>query len=225
MCEIARKLLDGPNRVGRVIARPFTGPAGNFAPHGAPPRLRRRAAEADAARRARRTDPCRSSASARFTTSTTVAASKTMSPRKTTPTAWRNSPTSLRERSQRPDLLQPRRFRHALRPPQGRRRIREVAGGIRRPARPISQTELRPTDLLMITADHGCDPDLRWETTDHSREYVPILAYTPENDPGAQSRHPGHARRHGPNHRRKFRRTIPARDELPQRFELVKSAK
>jgi phosphopentomutase len=34
-------------------------------------------------------------------------------------------------------------------------------------------------DLLMITADHGCDPDPRWETTDHSREYVPILAYTP----------------------------------------------
>jgi phosphopentomutase len=32
-------------------------------------------------------------------------------------------------------------------------------------------------DLLLITADHGCDPDPRWETTDHSREYVPILAY------------------------------------------------
>jgi len=23
------------------------------------------------------------------------------------------------------------------------------------------------------------DPDPRWETTDHSREYVPILAYSP----------------------------------------------
>src|SRR6266581_1524684 len=30
MCEIARKLLDGPHRVGRVIARPFLGTAGNF---------------------------------------------------------------------------------------------------------------------------------------------------------------------------------------------------
>src|SRR5438477_11767166 len=30
MCEIARKLLDGPHRVGRVIARPFTGTPGNF---------------------------------------------------------------------------------------------------------------------------------------------------------------------------------------------------
>src|SRR5712692_4812884 len=30
MCEIARKLLDGPYRVGRVIARPFTGTPGHF---------------------------------------------------------------------------------------------------------------------------------------------------------------------------------------------------
>jgi phosphopentomutase len=35
------------------------------------------------------------------------------------------------------------------------------------------------TDLLMITADHGCDPDPRWATTDHSREYVPIVAFSP----------------------------------------------
>src|ERR1700675_2824365 len=31
MCEIARKILDAPHRVGRVIARPFAGPVGNFA--------------------------------------------------------------------------------------------------------------------------------------------------------------------------------------------------
>ena len=30
LCEIARKMLDGPHRVGRVIARPFTGSPGNF---------------------------------------------------------------------------------------------------------------------------------------------------------------------------------------------------
>jgi phosphopentomutase len=36
-----------------------------------------------------------------------------------------------------------------------------------------------PRDLLMLTADHGCDPDPAWPTTDHSREYVPILAYSP----------------------------------------------
>jgi phosphopentomutase len=43
---------------------------------------------------------------------------------------------------------------------------------------------LNKSDLLMITADHGCDPDPRWPTTDHSREYVPILAYTPAKQKG-----------------------------------------
>lgn len=30
-------------------------------------------------------------------------------------------------------------------------------------------------DILMLTADHGCDPTT--ESTDHSREYIPILVY------------------------------------------------
>lgn len=32
---------------------------------------------------------------------------------------------------------------------------------------------LRPDDVLVITADHGCDPET--PSTDHSREYVPML--------------------------------------------------
>jgi len=32
-------------------------------------------------------------------------------------------------------------------------------------------------DLLILTADHGCDPTT--PSTDHSREYVPLLAYGP----------------------------------------------
>ena len=32
-------------------------------------------------------------------------------------------------------------------------------------------------DLLLITADHGNDPT--YKGTDHTREYVPILAYSP----------------------------------------------
>jgi len=34
---------------------------------------------------------------------------------------------------------------------------------------------LKDTDLLIITADHGCDPTTT--STDHSREYVPLLVY------------------------------------------------
>jgi phosphopentomutase len=44
---------------------------------------------------------------------------------------------------------------------------------------------LGPSDMLLITADHGCDPDPAWPTTDHSREYVPILAYRPARRSGA----------------------------------------
>jgi phosphopentomutase len=36
---------------------------------------------------------------------------------------------------------------------------------------------LRPTDLLVLTADHGNDPTT--PSTDHSREYVPILIFGP----------------------------------------------
>ncbi len=36
---------------------------------------------------------------------------------------------------------------------------------------------LRPGDLLLITADHGCDP--AFPGSDHTREYVPLLAYGP----------------------------------------------
>lgn len=34
---------------------------------------------------------------------------------------------------------------------------------------------LKDGDALMITADHGCDP--KTESTDHSREYTPLLVY------------------------------------------------
>lgn len=36
--------------------------------------------------------------------------------------------------------------------------------------------QLREEDLLIITADHGCDPAFT-KTTDHTREYVPLLIY------------------------------------------------
>lgn len=36
-------------------------------------------------------------------------------------------------------------------------------------------TYLTEDDLLLVTADHGCDPTT--VSTDHSREYVPVLAY------------------------------------------------
>ncbi|GLC32447.1 phosphopentomutase [Clostridium omnivorum] len=38
--------------------------------------------------------------------------------------------------------------------------------------------KLKKDDVLIITADHGCDPTT--ESTDHSREYIPVLVYGEE---------------------------------------------
>ena len=40
---------------------------------------------------------------------------------------------------------------------------------------PSLDAQLRGDDLVILTADHGCDPTT--PSTDHSREYVPVLAY------------------------------------------------
>jgi phosphopentomutase len=42
--------------------------------------------------------------------------------------------------------------------------------------------KLGPDDLFIVTADHGCDPATA--STDHSREYVPLLAYSPRRAGG-----------------------------------------
>ncbi len=38
---------------------------------------------------------------------------------------------------------------------------------------PRLQAALQPGDLLLLTADHGCDPT--WPGSDHTREHVPQL--------------------------------------------------
>jgi phosphopentomutase len=47
---------------------------------------------------------------------------------------------------------------------------------------PELETLLRPDDLVIVSADHGCDPT--WRGTDHTREQVPILAFGPNVGPG-----------------------------------------
>ena len=41
---------------------------------------------------------------------------------------------------------------------------------------PLILEKLRDDDVLMITADHGCDPAYT-KTTDHTREHTPFLMY------------------------------------------------
>jgi phosphopentomutase len=47
---------------------------------------------------------------------------------------------------------------------------------------PSLERKLQFEDLVIITADHGCDPTT--PSTDHSREYVPLLAYRPRKMEG-----------------------------------------
>ena len=48
---------------------------------------------------------------------------------------------------------------------------------------PGFMAKMQPDDVLMITADHGCDPSYL-KTTDHTREYVPYLVYGHGVKPG-----------------------------------------
>ena len=48
---------------------------------------------------------------------------------------------------------------------------------------PDFERALRPDDLAIFTADHGCDPTV--PGTDHTREYVPLLACGPKMRHGA----------------------------------------
>jgi phosphopentomutase len=42
---------------------------------------------------------------------------------------------------------------------------------------PELRAALRPDDLVILTADHGCDPTT--PSTDHSREYTPLIVFGP----------------------------------------------
>jgi phosphopentomutase len=44
-------------------------------------------------------------------------------------------------------------------------------------ALPDVHRRLKPGDLVILTADHGCDPT--WRGTDHTRERVPVMAFGP----------------------------------------------
>jgi len=48
---------------------------------------------------------------------------------------------------------------------------------------PEALVQMKPGDLLVLTADHGCDPT--WRGTEHTRERVPVLAVGPGLTPGS----------------------------------------
>lgn len=183
MCAIARKMLDGPHRVGRVIARPFLGAAGNFK------RTERRHDYA--------VDPPRPML-------LDVLAEKNVPvfgvgkihdiyngrgveryvTTKNNADGMDKLHAALGQQSGGLifcnlvdfDMLYGHR-----KDVEGFARSLEEFDSLLGPL----LAALTTSDLLILTADHGCDPDPRWPTTDHSREYVPILAYSPRKPSGA----------------------------------------
>jgi phosphopentomutase len=178
MCEIARQLLDGPHRVGRVIARPFAGPVGNFA------RTSRRHDYAVDPPKPMLLDVLAERGVPVFGIGKihdiyNGRGVQDYVTTKSNPDGMEKLSTAARDRKSGLifcnlvdfDMLYGHR-----KDVEGFARSLEEFDGLLTDFLPL----LRRSDLLMITADHGCDPDPRWETTDHSREYVPILSYSPQ---------------------------------------------
>lgn len=65
-----------------------------------------------------------------------------------------------------------------------RRDIPGYAGGLELFDRrlPELMTLVKEGDILILTADHGCDPS--WRGTEHTREHIPVLIYGPNVEPG-----------------------------------------
>jgi phosphopentomutase len=177
MCEIARKLLDGPNRVGRVIARPFTGAAGNFR------RTERRHDYAVEPPRPMLLDVLPEAKTNVFGVGKIhdIYNGRGVDQYVTTKNNADGMAKLAEALAQRPNGLI---FANLVDFDMLYGHRKDVEGF----ARSLEEFDallgpflesLRLSDLLIITADHGCDPDPVNPTTDHSREYVPILAYSP----------------------------------------------
>jgi len=176
-CEIARKLCDGPNRVGRVIARPFTGPVGNFR------RTERRHDYAVEPPKPMLLDvlgdlgvpvfgigKIHDIYNGRGVGKYVTTKNNADGMAKLTHSLTREPRGLVFANLVDFDMLYGHRkdvegFAKSL------EEFDELLGPFLR--------QMRVSDLLLITADHGCDPDPVNPTTDHSREYVPILAYSP----------------------------------------------
>ncbi|WP_426817002.1 phosphopentomutase [Winslowiella sp. 2C04] len=66
-----------------------------------------------------------------------------------------------------------------------RRDVAGYAGGLELFDRrlPELMALVKEGDILILTADHGCDPT--WPGTDHTREHIPIMIYGPNVKPGS----------------------------------------
>jgi phosphopentomutase len=173
MCTVARRILQGEHSVGRVIARPFVGRPGSFKrtanrrdyslPPPAPTVLDKalssgcrvlgigKIGDIFAGRGLTTTWPTKDNTQGLSLSRMAVVSRE-----------WDLVFTNLVDF----DML----YGHRNDPHGFARALMEFDAAL-----PDLLSALGPRDVLFITADHGCDPTTA--STDHTREYVPILAY------------------------------------------------
>jgi phosphopentomutase len=175
MCRAAREILQGPHRVGRVIARPFVGSPGNFRrtknrhdyaieppPGMLLDRLTERGVFTYGVGKIRDIFCGRGLADFVLMDSNADGMNKTLAAMKQHPEGLIF--TNLVDF----DML----YGHRNDIEGYARALEEFDAQLR-----TLLDRMQRDDLLLLTADHGCDPTT--PSTDHSREYVPVLAYGP----------------------------------------------
>lgn len=173
ICEIARKLLDGEHKVGRVIARPFVGQPGSFQ------------------RTPNRHDYAVPPPTPNILTALQEAGIRTMGVGKIydifagvgigdtvkTKTNMDGVDQTLQlMKSTQAGLI----FANLVEYDSVYGHRNDAVGYARALQEfddrlPEIMAALLPDEVLILTADHGCDPTTA--STDHSREYVPLLVY------------------------------------------------
>jgi phosphopentomutase len=171
MCEIARELLCGPHEVGRVIARPFEGEPGAFVrtpnrhDYAVPPpqgmlldRLAGTETPVYAIGKISDIFLHRGITTSVKTKNNADGMQKTIE-------AMRENPKGLIF----VNLVDfDQQFGH-------RNDVAGYAAALEAVDRWLPSVPLKDWDLLILTADHGCDPTT--PSTDHSREYTPLVVY------------------------------------------------
>ncbi len=176
LCEIARKLLD-PLHIGRVIARPFIGEAGAFKRTGnrrdyavPPPKPtlldHLKAAQRDVISIGKTADIFAHQGITHTIKAdgnmalfdATLEAMETLNPGGLIFTNFVDFDSSYGHRR---DVIG---YAHAL-----------ETFDVRLPE---LVSRLQPNDIVVITADHGCDPTL--PGSDHTREHIPVLLFGPQ---------------------------------------------
>jgi phosphopentomutase len=171
MCEIAREILEGPNRVGRVIARPFEGEPGGFVrtpgrhDYAIPPpagmlldRLQEESVPVYAIGKISDIFLGRGITHSVTTKGNADGMQKTAAAMETQADGliFVNLVDFDQQYGHRNDA-------------------KGYAAALEHVDRWLPSLDLQEGDLLILTADHGCDPTT--PSTDHSREYTPLLIF------------------------------------------------